>query len=92
MKARLLVTAFVLGLCSGCGSIGSMVMYGPFCPYQGAHLDLHAITDLDSIKSTRGLIIPFGIIDLPFSIVSDTFLLIGNADDVDLAHCPRDYH
>lgn len=77
---------------SGCGSLGAATMNGPFCPYQGVHLDIFSITDWSMIKATTGFVIPLGVIDLPFSFVVDT-LTLGSALNADngAAQCPRKF-
>lgn len=77
---------------SGCGSFGAAIMNGPFCPYQGVHLDLYSAIDWSAIKATTGFIIPFAILDLPFSFVVDT-LTLGSALNADngVAQCPRSF-
>jgi uncharacterized protein YceK len=67
-------------------------MNGPFCPYQGVHLDLFSATDWNMIKATTGFVIPLAIIDLPFSFVVDT-LTLGSALNANngTAQCPRKF-
>lgn len=82
----------VFPLLTGCGSLGATIMNGPQCPYQGVHLDFHAITDWQAILITKGFIIPSIIIDLPSSFVVDTFSLAAALEaDNGHARCPRDY-
>ncbi|WP_330211346.1 YceK/YidQ family lipoprotein [Pseudomonas sp. AM4(2022)] len=78
---------------SGCGSFAAVTMNGPFCPYQGVHLDLYVATNWNMIKGSAGFIIPLAIIDLPFSFVADT-LTLGSALNASngTAQCPREFN
>jgi uncharacterized protein YceK len=77
---------------SGCGSFAAVTMNGPFCPYQGVHLDLYVATDWNMIKGSAGFVVPLAIIDLPFSFVADT-LTLGSALSASngTAQCPRKF-
>ncbi|WP_165679321.1 YceK/YidQ family lipoprotein [Metapseudomonas otitidis] len=91
MKIRRLSLTLVFSLCSGCGTFAAEIANGPYCPYQGVLLDIHAMTSWEAIKAMRGFGIPLGLIDLPFSAVMDTFVLLESSERIDPEQCPRSY-
>lgn len=73
---RIVIMALTMTLLAGCATVNETFGNGRICglhPYCGAYTDIMVIKAKNA-GAMRALI-PYAIIDLPFSIVADTLIL-----------------
>ena len=79
MRLELVALLVCVALCSGCSTVVSHALSkGPPPFYAGTWLDSHMIKDAGGEAASDGgaaLLLTYGVIDFPFSLVGDTICL-----------------